>query len=155
MNGEGEGICLFGVVLGWLVAGSSGVAISLLLGGLYGLMLVPPVGNARAGATWVVVALASGFLAYLLGGFTAGRVSGRSGGLHGALSAVLGLVVGVGLGLVLARFGTVFALGVAMPPANFGLSRDGWLPSLLLFSVDLFGGYVGGVLGEPSRPNFE
>jgi hypothetical protein len=144
-----------GVVLGWLVAVAGGIAISLILNGLNRLALEPTARGAGMGATPVVVSLVSGFLAYLLGGFTAGRISGRSGGLNGTLSAFLGLIVGVNLGLVLTRFGAVFALGVAVPPANFGFDAGDRVPALLVCLADVFGGYVGGELGEPSRPSFE
>jgi hypothetical protein len=41
---------------------------------------------------------------------------------------------------------------VAAPPANFGLGGEALVAGLLLFLSDLFGGYVGGELGEPGRP---
>ncbi len=109
-------------------------------------------GSGEINATVVVSSLISGFLAYLLGGFVAGRSAGSSGGLNGAMTAVFGLMLGLVVGAALAIFGATFAGGVAMPPANFGLARDVVLIGLLLFLVNLFGGYVGGKLGEPSRP---
>jgi hypothetical protein len=39
-----------------------------------------------------------------------------------------------------------------MPPANFGLAGSVLLAGLLLFLVNVFGGYVGGKLGETPRP---
>lgn len=157
MNGSTrKGVRWGSVALGWLVATVAGLAISLLSGALYGLVATPPaqIGGQTGGftATVVVVSLISGFLAYFLGGFVAGRSSGYSGGLNGAMTAVFGLIVGVALGAVLALFGVVFAGGVAVPPVNFGLGTGTLLAGLLLFLVNLFGGYVGGKLGEPSRP---
>ncbi len=139
------------VALGWLVAAVAGSLISLLAG-LYGPVNEPPAEGGDISASVVVVSLVSGFLAYLLGGFVAGRSAGSSGGLNGAMTAVFGLVLGLVVGAALAIFGATFAGGVAMPPANFGLARDVVLIGLLLFLVNLFGGYVGGKLGEPSRP---
>lgn len=150
MNGERQrGIHWGGVALGWLVAAVSGVAISLLLGALYGLVLAHPAKGDGVGAT------VSGFLAYLLGGFVAGRTPGRSGGLNGALTAILGLIVGVAMGFILAPSGVALTWAVATPPANFGPGGSGRFAGLLLFLANLFGGYVGGELGEPPRPNFE
>jgi hypothetical protein len=98
----------------------------------------------------VVVSIVSGFLAFLLGGFVAARLSGRAGGRHGALTAVFGAVVGLAVAVLLALFGAVFAEGVALPPASFGLTGAALLAGLVLFLVNLFGGFVGGKLGEPS-----
>jgi hypothetical protein len=141
------------ILVGWLVAAVSGVVISHLIGGLCDLVLGVPTWDVGTGATGVVVSLVSGFLAYLLGGFTAGRISGHLGNISGVLAAVLGVIVG--LGLAFDSSGTFFAWGVAIPPANFGLGRVDRLPTLFLFLVNVFGGYVGGELGEPSRPKFE
>ncbi len=153
MNGNArKGIRWGSVVLGWLVAVVAGLVISLVLAGIYGLMAEPPAVTAPLSAGGVVISLISGFLAYLLGGFVAGRHAGRSGGLNGAMTAVFGLVVGLVVGIILTVFGATFAGGVAMPPANFGLTGSVLLTGLLLLLVNLFGGYVGGKLGEPSRP---
>ena len=120
---EGRGVRWESLALGWMIA-----------------------------ATAVVLALALGFLAYLLGGFTVGRSSGHSGALNGAMAAVLGLVLGLAESAVLAPLDAVFAWGVAAPPANSGPSRAALVAGLLLYFSDLFGGYVGGELGEPTRP---
>ncbi len=150
MNGNaGKGIRWGSVALGWLVAAVVGSLTSLLFGGLYGLVDEPPAESGEITASFVVVSMVSGFLAYLAGGFVAGRSAGYSGGLNGAMTAVFGLILGLVVGAVL---GVTFAEGVAMPPANFGLVGGVLLASLLLFLVNLFGGYVGGKLGEPSRP---
>ena len=130
----------------------AGSVINLFLSGLYGSVSELPVGSGEINATVVVSSLVSGFLAYLVGGFVAGRSAGSSGGLNGAMTAVFGLILGLVVGAALAIFGATFAGGVAMPPANFGLAGDVVLIGLLLFLVNLFGGYVGGKLGEPSRP---
>jgi hypothetical protein len=125
-----------------------GSLISLLLGGLYGLVDGLPAEGGEITASFVVISLVSGFLAYLAGGFAAGRSADYSGGLNGAMTAVFGLVMGT----ILTILGVTFAEGVAMPPANFTLAGGVLLAGLVLFIVNLFGGYVGGKLGEPSRP---
>lgn len=153
MNGNAsKGIRWGSVILGWLAAVVAGLAISLVLTGFYGLVAGPPAVTSPPSAGVVVISLVSGFLAYLLGGSVAGKSAGYSGGLHGAMTAVFGLTVGLVVGTILAVFGATFAGGVAIPPANFGLARGVLLAGLLLFLANLFGGYVGGKLGEPSRP---
>lgn len=153
MNGNaGKGIRWGSVVLGWLVATVAGSLISLLFSGLYGLVDNLPAEGGEITASFVVISLVSGFLAYLAGGFVAGRSAGYSGGLNGAMTAVFGLILGLVVGAILAVLGVTFAEGVAMPPANFGFAGNVLLAGLVLFLVNLFGGYVGGKLGEPSRP---
>jgi hypothetical protein len=148
----GKGIRWGSIALGWLVAVVAGSLISLILGGLYGLVDEPPAEGGEITAGFVVVSLVSGFLAYLAGGFVAGWSAGYSGGLNGAMTAVFGLILGLVVGVILAVLGVTFAQGVAMPPANFGLAGGVLLAGLVLFLVNLFGGYIGGKLGEPSRP---
>ena len=139
--------------MGWLVASVSGVAISPLLHNLYGLAVPPPIERGQFTAGLVIVSLASGFLAYLVGGFVAARNAGRKGGFHGAMTAVFGLVVGIVLTLILAVFGLAFVEGVTVPPAGFGLTGEAVLIGALpLFIANLFAGYVGGKLGEPLEP---
>jgi len=147
-----KGIRWGSVTLGWLAAVLAGAVSSALLRALYGFMVEPPVERGEFTATIIVISLVSGFLAYLVGGFVAGRSARYSGGLNGAMTAVFGIIVGVILAAVLAIFGVIFAEGVTMPPANFGLVGGTLLASLILFLTNLFGGYLGGKLGEPSRP---
>ncbi len=148
----GKGIRWGSVALGWLVAVVVGSLISLVFSGLYGLVDGPPAQSGQITAGFVVISLVSGFLAYLAGGFVAGRSAGYSGGFNGAMTAVFGLVLGLVVGAILTILGVTFAEGVAMPPANFGFAGGVLLAGLALFLVNLFGGYVGGKLGEPSRP---
>ena len=135
--------------LGWIVASAAGVLLSPALRFFYGLAAEPPAERGEFTATIVALSLVSGFLAYLLGGYVAGKLAGRAGGLNGAMAAVFGLVVGLVLAAILALFGVLFSEGVAVPPAGFGLAGAALLAGLLLFGVNLLGGYVGGRLGEP------
>ena len=43
------------------------------------------------------------------------------------------------------------APGWAVPPVGFGLAGGALFAVIILFIASLFGGYVGGKLGEPSR----
>lgn len=137
------------VILGLTVAVFAGIAISSLLRSLYGLLIGPEAERGSFTAAVAVVSLVSGFLAYLLGGYVAARAARRSGRRHGVLAAFAGLLLGLVLALVLAPFQVVFVEGVALPPACFGLEGEGPLAGLVLFSANLFGGLVGGTIGEP------
>ena len=137
------------VGLGWAVAVLVGIVIFTLFRLSYGLFAEPPIERGEPTAAVVVTSLVSGFLAYLIGGYTAARLAGHSGGRHGALTAVLGLIVGIVLAVAFSLFGVLFAGGVAVPPVGFGLAGAALLASLLLFLANLFSGYVGGEFGEP------
>lgn len=135
--------------LGWVVAALAGIVVSVVLRVSYAAVTGFPIDRGELTLSLVAVSLVAGFLAYLAGGYAAARVYRRSGGANGAAAAVLGLFVGTALSPILLAFGITFAEGVAIPPACFGLAADALLAGLALFMVNLFGGYVGGTLGEP------
>ena len=133
------------MALGWLVALPAGLLLGPLLRGAYDALTggATP-GNVTSGL--VIVSFVSGFLAYLLGGYVAGRFARRAGGLHGALTAILGALTGA----VLGAFG--FSGGILVALTEPGPGGIIALTALALFLAYLFGGYVGGKLGEPSEP---
>src|ERR687890_1125246 len=137
-----------GVALGCLVAIPAGLLLSPLLREAYdaltGASLLP--GKLTSGL--VIVSLVSGFLAYLFGGYVAGRFARRAGGLHGAITATLGAVAGA----VLGAFGIVVSGGILVALIGFGFDGVTASTALALFLAYLFGGYIGGKLGEPSEP---
>ena len=137
------------MALGWAVAVVAGIVTSTSLRLLYGILAGPEVERGAFTAAVVVVSLVAGFLSYLLGGFVAARATRCSGRKHGALAAFAGLSAGVVLALILTPFGAVFTEGVALPPACFGLEGEAVLAGLALFLSNLFGGIVGGTMGEP------
>ncbi|ABG03636.1 hypothetical protein Rxyl_0666 [Rubrobacter xylanophilus DSM 9941] len=147
MDRRRGGIRWGAVALGWLVAVLAGIVISPALRLLYGAAIGPELDRGELTAGLVAVSMGSGFLAYLVGGYAAARMAGGAGGTHGALTAVYGLVVGVVLGVVLGLLGLVFVEGVALPPATFGLAGEALVAGLVLFVVNLVGGYAGGRLG--------
>lgn len=149
-GGEAGGIRWKAVSLGWLAAFAAGFAASPLARAAYGFFAESPVRREEFSLAMVIVSLLAGFLAYLIGGYVAARKARASGGVHGAMTAVFGLLAGAALAVVLALFGTVFPEVVALPPAAFGLSGAALPAGALLFFVNLFGGFVGGKLGEPS-----
>lgn len=148
-SGFKGGIRWGAVAFGWALAVLTGIVVSTILRQVYGLIAEPPVERGAFTAAVVVVSLVSGFLSYLVGGYAAARTAQYAGGRHGALTAVFGLIAGVILAIILAFFGLVFAEGVAVPPAAFGPIGAAWAAGSILFLVNLFGGFVGGKLGEP------
>jgi len=150
-RGDSKGTRWGAVALGWLVAAVVGGVITPLLRLLYGAFAEPPIERGELTLAAVALSIVSGFLSFLIGGFIAARLAGHAGGRHGALTAVFGAIVGIVTALLLALFfGAVFAEGVAMPPASFGLAGAALLSGFVLFLANLFGGYVGGKLGESS-----
>ena len=157
-TGARGGIRWGAVVFGWAVAVVVGILTNIVFRQIYGLLTEPPLDAGELTATLVVISGASGFLSYLVGGYAAAKRAGRSGGRHGALTAVFGLIVGVALTLALVLFGAVLGEGVAevvVPPASVGPIGAVWAFGAILFLINLFGGLVGGKLGEPSHPDMK
>ncbi len=154
-TGGRGGIRWDAVVIGWVVAVLVGVLLNIVLRLIYVLIAEPSVEGSELTATVVVLSGVSGFLSYLVGGYAAAKKARRSGGRHGVLTAVFGLIVGVVLALVLVLFGAVLdesVTEVVVPPASFGPIGAEWAFGAVLFLVNMFGGFVGGKLGEPSHP---
>ncbi len=139
--------------MGWVVAVLAGIVISSILRLLYGFFAEPPIERGEFTAAVMVISLVSGFLAYLMGGgYAAARLAGYAGGKHGALTAIFRLIAGIVLAAILSLFEILFAEGVAVPPVSFGLAGGALLVALLLFLVNLLGGYLGGKWGQPVYP---
>lgn len=142
------------VVLGWVVAVLAGVVISLVLQGLYALVAEAPVEGQGAATATLLISLLTGFLAYLAGGYVAGRRAGASGGLNGAMAAIFGIIVGIVLAIILVVLSLMVFGGEQLPtaPVGFGGAAGGtFLAGLTLLVINLLGGYLGGRLGESGR----
>jgi hypothetical protein len=137
-----------GVALGWLVAIPAGLLLSPLLRGAYddltGVSVMP--GKLTSGL--VIVSLVSGFLAYLFGGYVAGKVARQAGGLHGSMTAILGAATSA----ILGAFGVAVSGGILVTLIGLGFGAVTASTALAMFLAYLFGGYIGGKLGEPSEP---
>jgi uncharacterized protein YqgC (DUF456 family) len=144
----GEYIRWKGVALGWLVALPAGLLLGPLLRTAYDAMTGSVVTPEKFTSGLAIVSLVSGFLAYLFGGYVAGRFARRAGGLHGAITAMVGAVAGT----VLGAFGVVVSRGMLVALIGLGFDEVTASTALALFLAYLFGGYVGGKLGEPSKP---
>jgi MFS family permease len=151
---------------GWAMAVLTATLIDPALSFLYRLFVELPTERGELDATVVVISVVSGFISYLVGGYIAARMAPRSGGKHGALTAVFGLIIGIILMVILGLFSFVFAEGFpvlpmgfgladVVPPASFGLSGAALTAGSVLFLANLFGGFVGGELGEPSYPDIK
>ena len=129
---------------------AAGVLIAPAVRLLYGLVVELSAARGEITSAAAAISVFSGFVAYLLGGYAAGRLSGNSGGLNGALTAVFGVFAGLIVAVILSAFGLVFSGGVALPPSAFGFYGAALIVGFFLFLVNLFGGYVGGKVGEPA-----
>lgn len=145
-----QGLHWGAVALGWLVAVIAGIILTPVLRFLYELVIELSVERGELTTAAAAISVLSGFLAYLIGGYVAGKLSGGSGGLNGAMTAVFGGIVGLILAVLLSVFGLVFAEGVALPPSAFGVAGVALILGFVFFLINLFGGYVGGKLGEPA-----
>jgi len=144
----GESIRWESVALGWLVALPTGLLLGPLVRVAYDALSGTTVTPEKFTSGLAIVSLVSGFLAYLLGGYVAGKFARRAGGLHGAMTAILGAVAGV----VLGAFGIVASGGILVALLGLGFGKITLSAALALFIAYVFGGYVGGKLGEPSKP---
>jgi hypothetical protein len=137
-----------GVALGWLVALPAGLLLGPLLRAAYDAMTGSVVTPEKLTSGLVIISIVSGFLAYLFGGFVAGKLARRAGGLHGAVTAI----VGAAAGAVLGGLGIAVSGGILVALPDLGFGKVTVSAALALFLAYVFGGYVGGKLGEPSRP---
>ncbi len=143
------------VVYGWLAALGAGLILSGVMSGFLAASFGD--GGAQIGGEGLerVGLLLTVFLAFLVGGYVAGRMAGHSGVKHGLLVPLLAL----GFTLILMLFGLVVGVsfldnlsGVTLPEVPKGARRG--LESifslsgiLVLFCVPFVGGAFGGALG--------
>jgi hypothetical protein len=144
----GENIRWESIALGWFVALPAGLLLGPLLRAVYDALTGASVTPGKLTSGLVIVSVVTGFLAYLVGGYVAGRFARRSGGLHGAMTAVLGAAAGAALG----ASGVAVSGGIFVALIGLGFGEVTTAATFALFVAYLFGGYVGGKLGEPSRP---
>jgi len=144
-----------GVVLGLLTALGAALILSGIIGGVVAALLGGGGSSAtEGGVAGVVGLLATLFLAYIVGGYAAGRISSRSGLKHGLLVPLAGLA----LIAMLAAIGAVAGAGlldnlggVALPAVPDGapqnLSAILSVSGVLALLVPFLGGAVGGAWG--------
>jgi len=143
------------VVAGWAVAILTGIVFNLMFRAAhYGLFGGESLTLSDTAAL-VTISMISGFLAHSAGGYAAGHRARESGGLNGAMVAVLGTAAVVAAFVVvaaiaLATAGALFGAGGPAAPVSLTGELVGRLAitALILFLVNLTGGYLGGKLGE-------
>lgn len=152
----GSGTSWASVLIGWLAA----LGAVLILGGIVSavvgaiLAVLGFGGSSEAGTAGLFGVLVTLFLAFLVGGYGAGRMAGRQGTRHGFLVALLALIVT----LVLALLGGVVGLasnpqGVALPGVPSDIAQQGLgtvltLGGVLALLLPFVGSAIGGSWGE-------
>lgn len=150
---EGLGTSWTSVLIGWLAA----LGASLILSGIVAVVMSVILavlgfgGVSEAGTSGLVGVLLTLFLAFLIGGYTAGRMAGRDGSKYGLLVALLALVITLILALLsgAAGFGLIDNLrGITLPGIPSEISQQGLGAVLTLGSViALLLPFVAGALG--------
>jgi hypothetical protein len=152
-GGVSFGSILTGVVVAFgamavLLAVAGGIAVAT--GASVDPEAVDPV---QTGVVVGIVLIVAQFLAYLWGGYTAGRMARGAGFLNGLLVPIAALLVAVGVGALVtalgaeaARFGVI--IGETRLPIQEDLALQVGLPIGILSLVAMFGGAIlGGILG--------
>lgn len=140
------------VIFGWVSAILAGIFFNLIFRAAhYGLFGGESLEFSDTTAL-VAISMISGFLAHSVGGYVAGRRAGVSGGLNGAMVAVLGTAAIVAAfvliaAVALATAGAVFAEG-GVASLTGGMVWRLAVAALILFLVNLAGGFLGGKLGS-------
>jgi hypothetical protein len=81
------------VVLGWLAAVGAFLILSTIVSGIVGAILGTGGTAEQARTVFAIGMLTALFVAFLIGGYAAGRMASRSGSKHGLLVALFGLIV--------------------------------------------------------------
>ena len=144
-----RGIQLGAVALGWVVAVVVAIVLGAILAAIFGGSNAGGVSAGEAASVGVIGLIAT-FLAYVVGGYVAGSRTNTAKPLNGAMTAVFGLVLGIILAIILSIL-LLLTGGSGFPPGPIGLgaaSGGGFISVLIVFLVNLAGGYVGGRVAE-------
>jgi len=93
------------------------------------------------------------FLAYVFGGYVAGRMARRAGILHGVLVAVVSVLAGVGLGALVRALSDSAEIeqnlrSIGMPTTTDQITEVAVAAAIASVVAILIGSIVGGMLGE-------
>jgi hypothetical protein len=140
------------VVFGWVAAIVVGIVLNLIFRAANRWLFdAGPLGLEDTAAL-VTISLISGLLAHSVGGYVAGRGARYRGGLNGAMVALLGTAAVIAAVVVVAAIALATAGAVFAGDASLSVPRGGLggvlITLLVLFLVNLLGGYLGGKLGE-------
>jgi hypothetical protein len=152
------GLSPLGIITGLLVAFGAFVVLTALIGGILAATGVVEGGISPQEATGVGTAAGVGlviaqFLAYLWGGYTAGRMARGSGVLNGILVPIVAIVLVAILGALVAGIAdqttTLRPEQIQQLPLPLGsLSDLGSIVGIALLVAMLLAGALGGALGQ-------
>ncbi|WP_273846833.1 hypothetical protein [Rubrobacter calidifluminis] len=152
-----RGTSWISIVLGWLSALGAALVLSGVVSAIVG-AVVKGGGNdvSSGGLSGLIGLLVTLFIAYLVGGYAAGRMASRGGAKHGLLVALLGLIVTV----VALAAATVVGAGFADQLNNITLpsspstgasghdiSSIATASGILALLLPFAGGVIGGLWG--------
>lgn len=153
----------WGAVSGWSVlAGTLGAygAFAVLLAATAAVLASTDIEGEISALNWselstggaVVIAVVT-FLAYLFGGYTAGRMARRAGATNGLLVAATGVVLAVGMGALIsaaADANTIAAnlRGIGVPTTGDEWRDAGTIAGIATLVAMILGSVVGGVAGD-------
>jgi hypothetical protein len=117
---QDRGTSWVSVVLGWLAALGAGLILSSIVSGIIGAIfsIAGRQGLTEGGATALVGLVITLLLAFLIGGYAAGRMASRQGLKHGLLVPLVALAVTLVLAIVGGLLGVSFIdqlSGVTLP----------------------------------------
>jgi hypothetical protein len=88
------------------------------------------------------------FLAYLWGGYTAGRMARGAGALNGLLVPIVAIIVAAGIGALVGYLGTSVHLNYSFQTTRLPIDRDLKIHlGMGIAAVGLFAMFVGGIVG--------
>ena len=142
------------VLIGWLAALGASLIFSAVVSSVVEAIFGGGGSAQNMGTAGFVGLLTTLFLAFLIGGYTAGRMASRSGTKHGLLVALLALLVTLLLAALGGALGLAFLdnlQGVTLPNVpdvtQQGLNTVLTLGSILALLVPFISGAIGGSWG--------
>lgn len=154
------------VVTGVVVAFGAMFLMSALVGGVLAATGTTPediadsTGTIEAGAGAGIVLIVAQFLAYLWGGYTAGRMARGAGAVNGLLVPLFAIVIAIAVGAVVAWLGATANLNIPYSTARLPIEEnylvDWGMPIALGALAAMFiGGALGGGLGAAWHTRLE
>lgn len=154
------------VVTGVVVAFGAMFLMSALVGGVLAATGTAPediadaTGTIEAGVGAGIVLIVAQFLAYLWGGYTAGRMARGAGALNGLLVPLIAIVIAIAVGAVVASLGATANLNLPYSTARLPIEEnylvDWGMPVALAALAAMFlGGGLGGALGAAWHTRLE
>ena len=139
------------VVIGWLSALGAGLILSGIVSALVGAVAGAGGSTEATGNVGGVGLLITLFVAFLIGGYTAGRLAGRARTKHGLLVALIALVVTLILVLLSGVVGAALInnlRGITLPGVPEDVAQQGLNTVFTLYSVlALILPFVAGAIG--------